>query len=58
MMFQDALRFEKSLDSVPPVFPADTREFEATPGRIRVIRHPVDHDAAGADLGGDATRAL
>src|SRR5580704_1961704 len=55
---EDTFRFKKGLDSVPSVLPADARELEATPGRVRVIRHPVDDDAAGADLGGDATCPL
>ena len=55
---EDGPGFEKRLDPVPAIFAADAGVFESAPGRLRIVRHAVDHDAAGPYLRGHATRAL
>ena len=42
--------FEKRLDPVPAIFAADAGVFESAPGRLRIIRHAVDHHTPGPDL--------
>src|SRR5580693_1711504 len=55
---QDSPGFEKRFDPVSAVFAADAGVLESAPGRLRIIRHAVDHDAPGPYLRGHATRAL
>src|SRR5438445_4067668 len=55
---KDGPGVDKRLVPVPPIFTADTGVFESSPGRLRIIRHAVDHDTPGPYLGGHATRAL
>src|SRR5216684_8166048 len=47
---KDGPGFEKRLDPVSAIFTADPRVFESSPGRLRIIRHAVDHDAPGPYL--------
>jgi hypothetical protein len=42
--------FEKRLDPVLAIFTADAGVFESAPGRLRIVRHAVDHDAPGPYL--------
>src|SRR5580693_5919109 len=55
---QNGAGFDERLDPVLAVFPADAGVFEAAPGCLRIVRHAVDDDAAGSQLGGDAAGAL
>jgi hypothetical protein len=53
---QDGSGFEKRLHPISAVFAADAGVFESAPGRLRIVRHAVDHDAAGPNLRGYAAR--
>jgi len=41
---EDGAGFEERLDPVPATFPADAGVFEATPGRLRIVGHAIEHD--------------
>src|SRR5580700_8179582 len=56
--FKDGLWLKKRLNAVFAVFSADTGVFESAPGRLRIIGHTIDHDAAGPQLRGHAAGAL
>src|SRR6185369_776894 len=57
-LFEDGLGFEKRFDSIFSVLAANTGKFEPTPGRIWIVCHVVDHDAAGSQLGRHPACAL
>jgi hypothetical protein len=42
--------FDKGLDAIPAILPADARVFESTPGRLQIVRHAVDRDPTGSQL--------
>src|ERR1700722_1045827 len=53
---EDGAGFEKRLEPVPAIFSAYAGVFESTPGRLWIVRHAVDHDAARPQLRGHAAR--
>src|SRR6202030_4376814 len=55
--FEDRARFEKRVYAVGAVFAAKARELEPAPGRLRIVGHAVDHDSAGPQSRGHASRA-
>src|ERR1700740_110324 len=55
---EDGAGFAKRLRPVPAVSAPDAGVFESAPGRLRIVCHAVDHDAAGANLRGDAACTL
>src|ERR1700758_281552 len=48
--FKDGLWLKKRLNAVFAIFAADTGVFESAPGRLRIVCHVIDHDAAGSQL--------
>ena len=51
---QDGATFEKRLDSIPAILSADAGILESAPGRLRIVRHAVDDDPPGPQLGSHA----
>ena len=47
---QDGTGFDERLDPVSTVFAADAGVLEPAPGCLWIVRHAVDHDAAGPQL--------
>src|SRR6201988_2424045 len=54
---KDGLWLKKRLNAVFAIFAADTGVFETAPGRLRIVGHFIDHDAAGPQLRGHAACA-
>jgi hypothetical protein len=55
---KDGLWLEKRLNAILAIFAANAGVFESAPGRLRIVRHVIDHDAAGPQLRGNTTCAL
>src|ERR1700722_11461528 len=56
--FKDGLWLKKRLDPVFAIFAADTGVLESAPGRLRIVDHVIDHDAADPQLRGHAACTL
>src|SRR5579859_5097528 len=57
-LLENGARFKKRIDPVSAIFTANARIFESSPGRLRIIRHVVDHNTTRPYLRGHSTRAL